>query len=634
MKKCSYILTFLLLTVSTAFNAFADEAFVIDHYQVNIDVMDNNVYHIKEVIDVDFSKPRHGIYRKIPLKFDQQLIKISDIQIPGSNGSLSTNRDSVTIQIGEEDKLVNGKVKYKINYTFDVGADLLDNMDEFNHNLIGTQWGTVIKRVDFTITLPKPFKPEDVNFTSGNRGSTDNSNVEWQVNGTTITGHTLSPLENYQGLTAALPLPEGYWVNPQRHRQDGWLYFLLFGYPFYLLTLIIVASIWYFKGRDNKLFTSVEFNPPEGMTPSELGYIIDGTVDNLDITSLIIYWADQGALAIEEVEETTLFFKHEYLILAKLKNLDDNAKSYEVKLFDKLFSYGNGDTVSTKDLRYKFHVDVDSAQSELTKNFTDNPEQRIYTKGNTKYQLLTGLLAYLPIVAVITNVLFVLVDKTMIIPLFIASLFGLFIFLPIHYFGSLIIKYKSIPGSKLDIKSILAALVVGGVSTTMFGFMAVQADISIFQYSIALMTSLVACIFTHVMSKRTVNGDKMLSKVLGFREFIMTAEKDKIQMMFDSNPTYYYKILPYAMVLDLSSKWSAHFNDLAVNPPNWYGNNHSNTFNSTTFNDSLSNSFSTMHSSMVSTITSSSISSGGSSGSSSSGGSSGSGSGGGGGGSW
>ena len=540
MKKCSYILTFLLLTVSAAFNAFADEDFVIDHYQVDIDVMDNNIYHIKEVIDVDFSKPRHGIFRKIPLKFDQQLVKIRDISIPGSKGSLSTYRDSVTIRIGEEDKLVNGKVKYKINYTFDVGADLLDNMDEFNHNLIGTQWDTVIKRVDFTITLPKPFTPEDVNFTSGTRGSTDNSNVKWEVNGTTITGHTLSPLKNYQGLTAALPLPEGYWVNPQRHRQNGWLYLLLFGYPFYLLILIIVASIWYFKGRDNKLFTSVEFNPPEGMTPSELGYIIDGTVDNIDITSLIIYWADQGALTIKEAEETTLFNKQEYLILTKLKNLNDNAKSYEVKLFDKLFSYGDGNTVSTKDLRYKFHVDIDSAQSELTKNFTDNPEQRIYTKGNTKYQLLTGLLAHLPIVAVIASGLYVLDDETMIIPLFIALLFGLFIFLPIYYIVSLIIKYKSMPGSNLDIKSILVALVFGGASAAMFGVLVAQADISIFQYFFALMTSLVACIFTHVMSKRTANGDKMLSKVLGFREFIMTAEKDKIQMMFDSNPTYYY----------------------------------------------------------------------------------------------
>ena len=57
------------------------------------------------------------------------------------------------------------------------------------------------------------------------------------------------------------------------------------------------------------------------------------------------------------------------------------------------------------------------------------------------------------------------------------------------------------------------------------------------------------------MTRRTEYGDKILEKTLGFKEFINTAEKDKLETMFESNPDYFYNILPYAMVLGLSSKW-------------------------------------------------------------------------------
>ena len=139
--------------------------------------------------------------------------------------------------------------------------------------------------------------------------------------------------------------------------------------------------------------------------------------------------------------------------------------------------------------------------------------------------------------------------------------------------------------------------------------------------------SLIASFFTSIMSKRTEYGDRMLELVLGFREFIKEAEKDKLETLFATNPSYFYNILPYAMVLGLSSQWSSHFEDLAVPPPTWYRGNRYDRFNTRSFEKDLSRSFNSLSSSMNSTP-------GGSSGGSSSGGSSGGGAGGGGGSSW
>ena len=49
-------------------------------------------------------------------------------------------------------------------------------------------------------------------------------------------------------------------------------------------------------GRDKKIVPTVEFYPPKGLTPAEVGLVIDGTADKKDLISMIIYYAghDEG----------------------------------------------------------------------------------------------------------------------------------------------------------------------------------------------------------------------------------------------------------------------------------------------------------------------------------------------------
>jgi len=602
-------------------SAAADEYFIIDHYQVDIDVMENNSYRIVETIDVNFQTERHGIYREIPLRFDDSPVKISNISVPGHETSIDKTRDEVNIRIGSADLYVNGKVTYSISYTYDLGADTLIDMDEFYHNIIGGQWDTTITKADFRIKMPKPFDASRVNFTSGDFGSTDKSNVEWQVSGNTISGRILGPLYNYQSLTAAVPLPEGYWVGAKTNREPGWLFFTIFGYPLYAMVIILAFIFWFKKGRDNKLFPSVEFEPPEGMNPSEIGYIIDGSVDSKDVTSLIIYWADKGYLEIEEETTGKAIFKKKKLHLIKLQDLEPNAKSYEKRVFKKLFNiYGDGTRVSTDDLTNKFFSTVSEAKLDIKKSFTENPERAIYEKGNKLFTALTGLFAALPVIMILIEGFLPLTGSGPIVIM--AIPFSLFLIIPSMMLGSAITG----TGGK---GMILFAVLFGGFSFAFFGvFTYFAAGIPIYKYLAAVVSGIIVCIFFTIMSKRTEYGDKILEKTLGFKEFIKAAEKDKLEMMFESNPSYFYSILPYAMVLNLSDKWSSHFDGMAVEPPSWYRGYGYTTFSTAAFASSLNSSFTTLNSSMTSSPSSSG------SGGSSSGGSSGGGSGGGGGGSW
>jgi predicted GTPase len=95
------------------------------------------------------------------------------------------------------------------------------------------------------------------------------------------------------------------------------------------------------SGRDEKAVKTVEFYPPDGMTSAEVGYAIDGFVDNKDVISLIIYWADKGYLKIKTIK------KDEFELL-KQKDPDDKMKLYEKQMFNKMF--GDSRSVTAQDL--------------------------------------------------------------------------------------------------------------------------------------------------------------------------------------------------------------------------------------------------------------------------------------------
>ena len=58
-----------------------------------------------------------------------------------------------------------------------------------------------------------------------------------------------------------------------------------------LLTFIII-------NRRKKIIEIVEFSAPNDMTPADAGFVIDKIVDNKDVSSLLIYWAQKKYLSI------------------------------------------------------------------------------------------------------------------------------------------------------------------------------------------------------------------------------------------------------------------------------------------------------------------------------------------------
>lgn len=193
--------------------------------------------------------------------------------------------------------------------------------------------------------------------------------------------------------------------------------------------------------------------------------------------------------------------------------------------------------------------------------------------------------------------------------------------------------------SKLDFVSklfaVLFGLGFGGLPWLFITFpIIIQDSFYLTGYVIGVICMLIMGIIFKCPSKRTKYGNEMLGKIRGFKNFLETVEKEKLESLVMQNPNYFYDILPYTYVLGISDKWIKKFETISLCAPSWYDS--TNSFDVDSFESFMNSTMSTVCNAMASVpYTSSGSSSDGSSSSSSSGGgSSGGGSGGGGVSSW
>jgi uncharacterized membrane protein len=119
------------------------------------------------------------------------------------------------------------------------------------------------------------------------------------------------------------------------------------------------------------------------------------------------------------------------------------------------------------------------------------------------------------------------------------------------------------------------------------------------------LAGVVQIIFSFFMPAKTSIGTNIYEKSKGFRMFLHTAERFRMQKL---TPKTFERFLPYAMVFGVEKQWAANFKDIYTQPPDWYeGRTPWTTFN--TIN--LARSLSSMNTSVNRVMASSPRSSGG-----------------------
>ena len=445
-----------------------------------------------------------GIFRKIPITNNitrtdgtksSNKAQITNISVSESYTTYIENGYKV-IKIGSSGQTLTGKHSYTIKYTYNIGKDSLKDVDELYYNLIGNEWDTTIKKLSFTIKMPKTFDQTLLGFSSGRKGSTSSSNISFNVDGNTINGSTNKSLNVGEGVTIRLTLPEGYFINAG-FKMDMFSIIII---VISICVSLIAILLWMKYGKGDKVVETIEFYPPEGFNSAEIGYIYKEGANNTSIISLLVYLANKGYLKIEQIEEQGVFRKIKSLKFDKLKDYDGNNEN-ERAFLDGLFLDGR-DSVTSSLLYDKFYKTVDKIKSNM--NTKENKEQMFDSKSIICEKILIVLAIFMFCIITIKPVL----EYTELTNLIFAILFPLIGFSVLFgmLFGNTSISIK--------IFGVIWGLGFGGIPWTAIVLPALlNNDTYLFSYFIGIICIMILCIFIKIMPKRTKYGNELFGKV-------------------------------------------------------------------------------------------------------------------------
>ena len=554
----------LMLTIVTG-TALGAEAFNITSYNIDMTVYEDNSYAVIETIDVNFTGQRHGIIRSLPLKTNRgKPALISDIDVFEHKFSTERISNNIEIKIGDPDRYAALSEKYTIGYVYTIGDDYLNDRDELYWNLIGNDWDCTIENVNFKINMPKPFTTDRLYFTHGKKGSTKHDGVDWSIEGNTIKGSLTVTLMPNDSLTIAMPLPEGYFSRAERIKNNAMPY----GWIISIVCASAGAALWVFMGRKKQIFPTVEFYPPQGLTSADAGFLIDGRVDSFDITSLIIYWADKGYLSIAEETVKKRFVAKKSLTLTKLRDISGDSQDYEKEMFDGLFYMGDGVKVSTGQLENRFYTVGERVKKQVKLSFEDNEETRIFLRTNILCRvllLLMGVISTLPFSYRAVKETGNVGEAELLLKSIIMSAA---IMAALYFLMHILKNWKGMKKGERFKQLLFALLFCGAICGTFIYSLSLTGNV--LKGMISLTSVAMLGIMSNLCSRRTESGMWYEEKLTGFKEFIKAAELDRIKLLADENPGYFYNVLPFAMVLGVTDQWAKNFDSIMKEPPDWY----------------------------------------------------------------
>lgn len=522
-------------------------------YNVDVDVAEDNSYDYHEYIDINYITPHHGIYRYLPMQGQ----KISKIRVPDYDLDTYTQNGNMVLQIGSGDYTLTGENAYDIYYNIAMYEDENQDKDMLLLNLIPTDWQTGIDKATCRVTLPKEADLSKLALYSGTYGATgneDGATYDVSDDGLTITVKA-KELPAYHGITLTLELPQGYWVGAKQFGQIGVLPLLLFA-----LGPIGAFILWYLYGRDDHMVRTLEFYPPDGLTPGEIGFIIDAAVDKEDLISTIVYMADKGYIEIEEKDRREFIFH-------KVDEPGDDEPKYVHTIWKGLFS-NNKTSVSSLKLGKTFGTKYMTAKEQLTKMFEGR--NSMFKEGAYMARIGGTIAAMMPAVALAMWAKANGEAET-------GMLMGWACFHIAVASAFLCSAYDKVRRAS-KVKTVLKCIgamwffAVGvGLLPVMLDSMTYISDIKAAAITWALYIGTLVSLFFSVISiakKREYTA--LLGRILGFRDFIRTAELDKLNELIEGDPEYFYHIIPYAYVFGLTNKWIKKFESIPIVEPRWF----------------------------------------------------------------
>lgn len=528
MVRRAFLLLVLLLAAAAPRDAAA-RSLVIERFDVEVFVFTEAHIEVTETIQSRFTGAWNGIFRTIPVEYRTP---------QGFNYTLLLDVTSVTDDRGTPLKVEQSRErhyrKFKIwvpdardatrtvilRYRVHNALKFFETHDELYWNVTGDEWEVPITSAAVRVRLPPGASGLRALAFTGAYGSRE-QRADVEITHSEVRVRMRRPLAFREGMTVVVGFDKGLVTEPGPAAtallflRSNWAFLLplgAFGLMFWL---------WYTRGRDPRLRPiAPRYEPPDGLTPAELGTLVDNSPDMRDVTATLVDLAVRGYLLIEEKEEEGLFglwSGKEYVFHLRKKQEEwTDLLPHEYKLLNALFRKGMVTSVELSDLQNKFYKDLPDIRDRIFERLL---HRRYYTERPDKAKR-------------------------------------------VYVVAGIIVGFTT--------------FWAGGMISGMFGL----APGSFF--AAAILTGLIIVGFGWFMPARTVLGGRALEGVLGFEEFLSRVEADRLDRTVKT-PEMFEKYLPYAMALGVEKNWVRAFEHIYRQAPEWYRGPDGATFHPRTF---------------------------------------------------
>lgn len=370
---------------------------------------------------------------------------------------------------------------------------------------------------------------------------------------------SVADLHSLQSLSIVMRWPQGYIHRPSFTEQFGSPYYLA---PLLLLMIYISARL-YLRRNMEEYSTAAQYEPPAGLSPAALRYVMRGGVDGTSLASSLASLAVQGYVEVQAKGASYAFWRTRKCATDLGKLPAEEAGIAEL-LFDASTNVADpacGTKNDFQDLR-ELNPELSSSDKGRTTAVSFGPtDPRINVLVGAVHARLKPQLegkyftwnAWIVLLGMLATLIF---GVTVVLS---AGQETGSLFLAFWSFGffqgfSALLGLALLSRQRKPVAAVLVSLAF--IGATLLAARELARDISWVPVASYIAMMVLNGTFLPLLRTPTTEGQKLLSQIRGYKVFLEATERDRLTML-GKTPSAMPKLasLPYAIALDVTEPW-------------------------------------------------------------------------------
>ena len=305
-----------------------------------------------------------------------------------------------------------------------------------------------------------------------------------------------------------------------------------------VITTAFFFLLWFKWGRDRTPVVTVEFRPPEKLDPMEMDYCITENVSERSYFSMILYWANKGYVELFDTKKSAG--------AKRIREIPEKAPEHAKILFDLLFQTQDHISFASMPecLEDKEETFTEIMEKELPSVLDDAADTAVFIS----WFLFPGVVVY-----VLNSI-----NDSGAHHLTYSLLIAAMIFVGLISVSTDLIGVKTTRVASMLITGIVLLIAAWGAAEMLIIKHSGNTIIEI-MFTVCYLISVICISFMEKRSNTEIYG-----RILGFRKFIKTVEKNRLKELSTEDSQYGLEILPYAMLFGIGTKWTRKFENEVV----------------------------------------------------------------------